>query len=117
MNSDFQKAEMPGIDHTPAIASNNSGSYTFEPLSKTERTEVKFLGLSDEKIEEEQSEASLYNLLDHSSDDLFELSMAITSWLLKLDPHKERNPEPFKRMRAWEKLVSQILMERENQKL
>lgn len=75
----------------------NSGTYTFEPVSKAE-------------TEEEQSESSLYNLLHHSQEDLFELSLAITGRLLMLD--QEKNPAMYARMQAWSTLVESAMADK-----
>ena len=63
-----------------------------------------------ETTEEERSEASLYNLLDHSQEDLFELSLAITGRLLMLD--KEKNPAMHARMMAWSTVLESAMADK-----
>lgn len=92
----------------------NSGSYTFEPISKPE---VKFMGLGDvlseEKIDDEKPEASLYNLLDHSTDDLHILGIAMVSYQLKNFDTREQNPELYAKITSWVALAESAIKERQ----
>lgn len=95
MNDDLFKAMS---DTSKLHAEVNSGSYTFEPISKTEI--------------EEESETSLYNLLDHSVDHLHRLAIAVTSYQLKIFDTREQNPEIYKDVCAWILLIETAIKER-----
>lgn len=83
----------------------NSGSYTLEPISKTETTE--------NRIDDEKPEASPYNLLDHSVDHLHRLAIAVTSYHLKIFDTREQNPEMYQDVCAWILLIETAIKERQ----
>lgn len=107
MIHNFQKAEMPGIDHTPTIASNDSGSYRFEPISKKKTTGAQY---QPEPIPlEEESKSSLYNLLDHPWENLHLLGLAVLNYKLDLMNVKDKNPAMWEKICAWEKLINSAI--------
>lgn len=119
--SDMTKPE--NVLKAPPLEYGDSGSYKFEPpIPQPEPIQVKFMGLGDvlseekwtEKIvESEESNSSLYNLLDHSVDHLHRLAIAVTSYQLKIFDTREQNPEMYQDVCAWILLIETAIKERQ----